>query len=139
MLPVEPKDTAPSVTTMPATPGEPPAVNAPPSMGVLAQALRRCWGRALTLSLLAAALAVGAVLVALPPQYSAVVLLQVSSRAPRGEGEPDFANFQRTRSALLKSYSVLRAALEKPEVAALREVRAHADPVACLQKALVTD
>jgi capsular exopolysaccharide synthesis family protein len=142
MLPLEQKSPAVSATVtsvVPAGTAAPPADNAPPSMGALAAALRRCWGRALALSLLAAALAVGAVLFVMPPQYNAVVLLHVNSRAPRGEGEPDFVNFQRTQAALLKSYSVLHAALEKPEVAALGEVRAHADAVSWLQKNLVTD
>ncbi len=147
MLPLEPKAPAagkaaepgPVTAVVPAAPGAAPAANAPPSMGAMAQALRRCWRRALTFSLVAAALAVGGVLLAMPPQYSAVVLLQVSSRPPRGDAEPEFANYQRTQSALVKSYTVLRAALEKPEVAGLREVRSHADPIGWLQKGLVTD
>jgi capsular exopolysaccharide synthesis family protein len=144
MLPLEPM--APSagkaaepgpVTAFPAAPNPAPAAGAPPSLGALARALRRCWGRALALALAAAALAVGGTLAAVPPQYSASVLLHLSP--PRGEGEPDFVNFQRTQSALVKSYSVLHAAPERPEVAGLREVRAHADPVGWLQKNLVTD
>jgi capsular exopolysaccharide synthesis family protein len=144
MLPPEPKALAHKaaaaevVTAVAAAAPAAPAA-APPSMGALAQALRRCWPRAVILSLVAAAAGVAGVLLAMPPQYSAVVLLHVSSRPPRGEGEPEFVNYQRTQSALVKSYTVLHAALEKPDVAALPEVRAHADPLAWLQKALVTD
>ena len=46
--------------------------------------------------------------------------LRLSSRAARGvtDGDTDFINFQKTQQALVKSYAVLHAALEKPEVTA---------------------
>src|SRR5207244_3195693 len=120
-------------------PGLPPGLTSMTSASTLIHALRRRWLLALTAGLRGAALVVAALLLLMPPQYTSVTLLRLSSRAARGvtDGDTDFINFQKTQQALVKSYAVLHAALEKPEVANLAEVRAHADPVAWLQKDLV--
>jgi capsular exopolysaccharide synthesis family protein len=90
--------------------------------------------------LLGAAVACGVVWLVYPALYSTQALVHLSSHNQHGgESEADFLNFQRTQAALLKSQSVLRAALEKPEVAELREVRSHGDAAGWLQKSLVTD
>jgi hypothetical protein len=110
-------------------------------MSALLQALRRCWVRVLCLGLLGALVGFGVTWLVVPGRYTSSALMLVSSKPPRGsrEGESDFANFQRTQAALLRSYAVLHGVLQKPEVAGLREVRAHHDPLAWLQKELVTD
>jgi capsular exopolysaccharide synthesis family protein len=127
----------------PADAGEfaPAALNAPPSLSSLLHACRRRWPAMLSLGLLGAALTAAAVWFIFPAKYSAQTLLHIASHGPRGssDSETDFLNFQRTQTALLKSQSVLHAALEKPEVAELREVREQEDAVAWLQKNLVTD
>ncbi|HMF10914.1 MAG TPA: hypothetical protein VKE94_01370, partial [Gemmataceae bacterium] len=122
-------------------PAVPPALSAPPSLAALLRAGRRRWPALLGLGVLGAALSAGLVWAAYPARYSVQALIHVASNNGRGayESEADLSNFQRTQAALLKSQSVLRAALDKPEIAALREVRARADPVASLQKDLATD
>jgi capsular exopolysaccharide synthesis family protein len=120
--------------------GDPPALTAPPSLTALLRACRRRWPAMLGLGLLAAALSSGVAWLVYPAKYNAQALLHVASSNGRGfENEADLSNFQRTQGVLLKSQPILRAALDKPEVAQLREVRAQSDPVAWLQKSLATD
>src|SRR5205809_2810630 len=70
----------------------PPALSAMPSATTLMYALRRRWFLALLAGLAGAALAVAGVWFFMPPKYTSVTLLRVSSRAPRGaiEGDTDF-------------------------------------------------
>jgi capsular exopolysaccharide synthesis family protein len=119
----------------------PPALSAPPSLAALLRAGRRRWPALLGLGVLGAALSAGMVWAVYPAKYVVQALLHVASSNGRGgfESEADFSNFQRTQAALLKSQPILRAALDKPEVAQLREVRAQGEPVAWLQKSLTTD
>jgi Mrp family chromosome partitioning ATPase len=122
------------------TPRAPVALTAPPSLDGLLRAVRRRWPIMLAFGMLGSVLACGVVWLVYPPLYNPQTLIHLSSHNPRGgESEADFLNFQRTQAALVKSQSVLRAALDKPDVAELKEVRAHGDPVAWLQKALLTD
>lgn len=127
-------------SAMEAAPPAPLALSAPPSLSGLLRAGRRRWPAMLGLGLLGAALAGAAAWLVYPGKYSVQALLHVASHGSRGyESEADFLNFQRTQMALLKSQAILRAALAKPEVAELREVRSQGDAVAWLQKGLVTD
>ena len=122
-------------------PGAPAALTAPPNLAGLLRAIRRRWPIMLGLGLLGAAVACGLVWFVYPALYSTQALVHLATQNPRGgsDSEADFLNFQRTQAALIRSQSVLRAALDKPEVAELREVRAHGDAVAWLQKSLLTD
>src|SRR4051794_39279031 len=92
-------------------PALPPALSSMPSAATLLHGLRRRWFLALTAGLLCAALAVLAVWLVMPPKYTSVTLLRLSSRAGRGvtDGDTDFINFQKTQQAVLKSYSVLHS------------------------------
>jgi capsular exopolysaccharide synthesis family protein len=94
----------------------------------------------LGLGLLGAAVASGVTWLVYPAKYNAQALIHLSAHNSRGgETEQEFLNFQRTQAALIKSQPVVRAALDRPEVAELREVHEHADPVRWLQKSLLTD
>jgi succinoglycan biosynthesis transport protein ExoP len=119
----------------------PPGLVAAPSMEGLWHAIRRRWVLALCLGLLAGLL--GAIIASfvMPAQYSAVTLLHLEPRPPRGiyEGEGEFLNYQRTQLALLRSFPVIHSALDKPGVSDLPEVRAHPDTMDWLNKAMVTD
>jgi polysaccharide biosynthesis transport protein len=130
----------------------PPVITPLPSLAenagtVFVQALRRRWARALTLGLIAAAVAAGLVWLLLPPGFTAEAQIRVTARPPRGlfiddssyEGNDEFAAYMRTQSAWIKSRPVLNAALRQPQVADLAEIRAHADPIAWLEKGLVID
>jgi hypothetical protein len=119
----------------------PPALSAPPTLSGLLRAARRRWPMMLGLGLLGAAVAAGVVWLVYPAKYTATALIHLSSHNPRGgsESEADFLNFQRTQASLIKGQAVLRAALDKPEIAELRDVRAQSDAVAWLQKNLLTD
>src|SRR6266852_6152850 len=116
----------------------PPALSAPPTLSGLIRAGRRRWPMMLGLGLLGAAVAASLVWLVCPAKYTATALIHLSSHNPRGgsESEADFLNFQRTQAALIKGQAVLRAALDKPDIAELREVRAQGDAVAWLQKNL---
>jgi capsular exopolysaccharide synthesis family protein len=121
-------------------PAAPPGLSAPPSLESLWHALRRHWALALGVGVLAGALG-GAIAWSLAPaQYTAQTLLELSPRAVRnGEGEDSLVTYQRTQTALLKSYGVLQGTLERPNVAELAEVRGQSDPTEWLSKALVAD
>ncbi|HMF14496.1 MAG TPA: Wzz/FepE/Etk N-terminal domain-containing protein, partial [Gemmataceae bacterium] len=139
----EPENGASHPLSAPATEVAPPAIpalNAPPSLSGLLRACRRRWPAILGLGLLGAALAAVLVWLVYPAKYTVQAILHVASNNGRGfESEADFLSFQRTQAALLKSQPVLRAALDKPEVAELREVRGQSDRVGWLQKSLTTD
>jgi hypothetical protein len=119
----------------------PPGLSAPPGLDALVQVCRRRWPHLLGLGLLGAALGVAAAWALVPAKYTAQVLFQIASHPPPGstEFESEPSNLQRTHAALIRSRPVLRAALAKPEVSALAEVRAHADPAAWLETDLVSD
>src|SRR5262245_45879132 len=122
-------------------PVSPSALGAPPSFTALVHVCRRRWRSMLGLGVLGATVAMAGVWLRFPAKYMAQTLIHISTQTGHAgsESEADFTNFQRTQAALLKSQTVLRAALEKPEVADLREVRAQSDAVAGLQKSIVTD
>jgi polysaccharide biosynthesis transport protein len=122
-----------------------PAVltNTPNVVGIL-QALRRRWALALTLGLLGASVAASAVWMSQKALFTARTLLLVHSSQPVilsniRNNQPDFANYQRTQIALVKSRFVLNAALRNPKVAALPVIQEKLDPVAWLEKEIQVD
>lgn len=144
---------------MPGGPSSVPALPAPPgagatyqtvpasqelTAGTILQAFRRRWLTALLLATLGGVLAGAATWYLVPSKYTASAILHVASHAPQGLlsswlGVDDFANYQRTQAALVKSRLVINAALRKPEVAELAEVRDRVDPVGWLEKGLKVD
>lgn len=131
----------PPTTRHPAPEAAPPALSAPPSLESLLHALRRRWLAALGCGLLAGLM--GAVVAAyiVPAQYTAQTLLQISPRALHNgaDGEDGLLTYQRTQSALVKSYTVIQGTLERPTTADLPTVRNQSDPIEWLSKALLTD
>ncbi len=125
----------------PARPPEslPASAPTPQGFGTLWHAARRCWSLALALGLLGGVLASAITWFFAPGRYTATAFVHISSTPPKGTYEGDFANYQRTQAAILKSQSVIRKALDKPGIAELREVQAQSDPDAWLLKNLVTD
>jgi hypothetical protein len=118
----------------------PPALSAPPSLGTLLHALRRCWVRALCLGLLGGLLAGGIAWVVVPGKYVAQAVLRLPSR-PRAawEGEIDFASYARAQVAQVKSYPVIQKALAGKGLTELHGLADQEDPVAEVQKDLVAD
>jgi capsular exopolysaccharide synthesis family protein len=129
-------------------------VGAPPhsdsadlSGAALLQALRRRLLQAVSYGLVAASLAVAAICLAFPPKYTAQALIHVASRTPKGlfsagdgwESNDEFAAYQRTQAAWLKSRPVAGAALQQPSVSELATVRDRADAVDWLEKSLQVD
>jgi capsular exopolysaccharide synthesis family protein len=79
-----------------------------------------------------------------PAKYTARTKVHVSSKQPfiltnAGDSATSFTNYQRTQAALVTSRLVLGAVVADPRVAALGSVRAHADPVEWLEKAVKAD
>jgi capsular exopolysaccharide synthesis family protein len=122
----------------------PPALASDPMDGALLRALRRCWLPAVGFGLLGAVLTGAIAWFVLPSKYTAQALLHVASHLPPGvftgsESSDDFAAYQRTQATLLKSRTVLQAALRLPQVAELEEVRSQTDPASWLGSSLVVD
>jgi capsular exopolysaccharide synthesis family protein len=120
----------------------PAALSAPPSVETLWHAVRRRWRLIVVLGLIAGAAGAAGACFAVPGVYNVQTILYLGGRTNTGSGEPadaDGTNYQRTQAALITSAPVLRAALERPEVAALAEVRAQADALEWLRKNLKTD
>jgi capsular exopolysaccharide synthesis family protein len=122
----------------------PSALSAAPNAWALFKAFRRRWLMALTLGALAA-LTVGIGGWYLFPQgkYTAAALLRVSSvqpayLLPTTEGHVDFLNYKKTQQALVKTHTVLAAALRNPRVANLRLLR-NVDAFQWLETNLKTD
>jgi capsular exopolysaccharide synthesis family protein len=130
--------------------GGPPAKAAPQPAQTLhwtvfLGALARCWRRALCCGLPVGLLAAAAAWYLLPPpQYTSRALLHVAARPPRvlgnvGGGEGDFAGFQRTQLAMLKTRKLLEAALMEPGAADMPSIKRRHDPVRWLQQKLEAD
>lgn len=106
-------------------------------------ALRRRWPVALSLGLLAAAVAVPAVWFSATSQYTAVSLLQISANEQKfvfdtadQTARSSFEIYKGTQQQLLSSDVVLIAALRKPDVAGFESVKREDDPVRWLAKSL---
>ncbi len=122
----------------------PAGLTAGPDAVQLLLALRRRWFTALAAGVLGAAAAAAALWYLLPTRQTVRALLQVHAAPPTNvfpstEPRPDFATYQRTQSALIKSRHVLNTALRKPEVAELRSVREQLDPIVWLENQLRID
>lgn len=104
----------------------PPALN--PSATALLRVLRYRWLLALGLGLAAAAVVAALTWILVPrpkDSYEAKGLLSVMVTAPRvviGNRDPvDFGTYRRTQSELVRSLSVVRAALKRPDAAKILE------------------
>ncbi len=122
----------------------PPALSSDQMGEALLQALRRRWLPVLSLGLVAAAIAVGVTWYLMPVRYTATALVHLDSVPPQGllvsgEHQDDFLAYQRTQATMVKGRLVLQAALRRPEVAELREIRAQGDPVQWLGENIVVD
>ncbi|MBI1915853.1 MAG: polysaccharide biosynthesis tyrosine autokinase, partial [Planctomycetes bacterium] len=131
-----------AVAPLPVTP--PAALGA----GAVVQALRRRWFLALTVATLSVTAAAGAAWVFLKPACTVRSYLLVASTPPKiafkttdneGEGRNDFASYQKTQAALVKSRLVLTTALRKPQIAELSVVREQPDAIEWLEKELRVD
>ncbi len=109
------------------------------------QCVSRHWPLTLSVGLLLAIAASGAILWLFPESSSIVAYLQVKSKPPitanldqqQRLSLKDFEIFQQTQLALLKSDSVLKSALSRPEISQLDTViKKGSDPVPWLQKEL---
>ncbi|MCI0740948.1 MAG: polysaccharide biosynthesis tyrosine autokinase, partial [Gemmataceae bacterium] len=123
----------------------PPSVlTAPPTPLALLVALKRRWLLALTLGLLGAAIGAAVAWYMLPVSWRSRTLLHIASMRPflvfdNAEARADFANYQRSQLALVRSRLVLNAALRDPEVAGLEIVQKQVNPVEWLEKELIVD
>ena len=105
----------------------------------LLKALRRRWMLALNVGLLCAILAASAAWTLLPPpSYQARALLMASSIPPRiifqtNESWINFETYKRNQLTLIKSRTVLNAALRDPRVAKYKIGEREEDPIAWLE------
>ena len=130
-------------------PLHPAALTASPSALDLARSLRRRWLLALALALVAVpgatALAWYGVPRLMPLKRVVRTTLHVASQQPTisplapAEGRLDFATYQRTQIALVKSRLVLNAAMRDPKVAGLALLREQANPTQWLETQLKVD
>lgn len=111
----------------------------------LLKALRRRWVLAVGLGLVGATVLATATYFLVPPaKYSARAMLHVNSTQPRillkvNENATDYASYQRTQLALLKSRLVLSTALNDPKVAKLEMLSEKVDQIEWLEKELQVD
>jgi capsular exopolysaccharide synthesis family protein len=117
----------------------PPGLSAPPSLESLWHAVRRHWALALSVGVLAGLLGGAIAWCVAPAPYTAQTLLELSPRGLHAEGEDHILTYQRTQTALLKSYAVIQGTLERPNVAELAEVRSKTNATEWLAKAITTD
>ena len=134
---------APYLAPAPAdAPVLPPALSSPPSLDTAWHILRRRWQLILALGLVAALAGAAVAWFLTPGKYSTSAVVYLSSRNPRtgaAEGE-EFANFQRTQIATLKSYDVLSRLIVLPEIRELSEVQKHEGAeLEWLQKEITVD
>jgi capsular exopolysaccharide synthesis family protein len=125
-LPVKPADASPDHVAL--TPSEPaaslaavppPAVTAPPGLGTMLHALRRCCLWAVPLALLVGLVASAISWLVYPGPYTSTIIFRIQ---PRGatvsqEDEGHFSNVQRAYSSFLKSHEVLDEALRESKAA----------------------
>src|SRR5271165_4204520 len=120
-----------------ATDTAPAALSAPPSVEGLWHAVRRRWKLMLGAGLAAGLLGTLVAFVAVPGTYTVQTVLHLGARPNRaGDADTDSSNYQRTQAALFVSAPILRAALDRPEVAQLGEVQAQTDALEWLRKNL---
>jgi succinoglycan biosynthesis transport protein ExoP len=125
-------------------PSVPSALSAGPDAPALLRALRRRWLLASGLGLVAAAVAAAAAWYLMPVRYTARALLYVSATPPSvvfssTENRADFAIYQRTQLALVKSRPVINTALKQPKVKDLDMVNRQADQIEWLKGLIKPD
>lgn len=130
-----------SLGSMLAVPGPPrfaPPARTPRPVDIV-YALRRRWGWALGLGLLAAATAAAIAWFSIPVSFTATALLRISERKPQLMFDTTTADSllsaRRGQATLITSNFVLNAAL-KPEMAALDSIRSEKDQIAWLRRHL---
>jgi succinoglycan biosynthesis transport protein ExoP len=127
--------------------GEPPSVltTTPNAMGLLV-ALKRRWFLALMLGLVCAGGISAALWYLHTPKFTVRTVLNVAAY-PRpilpgvdtGERGNDFANYQRTQIASVKSRMLLNSVLRNPKVAELPIIRQQIDPLSWLERNIQAD
>jgi capsular exopolysaccharide synthesis family protein len=131
MLPPDPDKPLPRTVVIPEPPGPPgeagpeapavppAAVTAPPGLGTMLHALRRCWFWAVPLAALGGVLAALLSLYFYPGSYSSSVVFRILVRPAHGsqEDEGHFSNVQKAQVALMTSHEVLAEAIGKSGVA----------------------
>jgi capsular exopolysaccharide synthesis family protein len=123
----------------------PAILSAAPDAPGLLRAFRRRWRLATFGGLLGALVTVAFVHVVWPqPKCTARVLLFVSARRPKEifdtrESVAEYKTYQQTQTTLITSRKVLRAALQRPGVAALALVKKQEDPIVWLGEKLKVD
>jgi capsular exopolysaccharide synthesis family protein len=123
---------------------KPAAVSAAPNLMGLVNALRRRWALAVTVGLFVG-LIVGVLTWFLRPvTHTAQTMLQVNAEQPiilasTHANREDFSSFQRNQIALVKTRSVLNAALRTKTVSSLPLVKEQAEPLEWLEKNILAD
>jgi Mrp family chromosome partitioning ATPase len=111
----------------------------------LLRAFRRRWYLVLPLAVVAAAAAVWGARAFLPsPTYTARTLLHVAADRPHilsdtGDGRNDFASYQRSQAATVRSRWVLRSALAELNGQHVAMLQGSHDPVGYLEKEIQAD
>jgi uncharacterized protein involved in exopolysaccharide biosynthesis len=117
------------------------------TLAIAIEALRRRWKLALALAVAAASVACfGGVEAAkfLPGNCTVRTLVQVAAARPTilydpQDGRTDFAYYQRSQVAMIKSRFVLKAALETNGIPDLPSVRAQGSPLTWLESKVQAD
>ncbi len=117
---------------------QPEILNTTPRPIDLVYALRRRWGWALGMGVLAAMAAAAAAWVLLPVNYTATAWLRIASKKPqimfKVGGEDELLNDRRAVATLMTSRFVLNAALRKPNVAQCEYLRDEEDRLTWLKE-----
>jgi len=104
----------------------------------LLYALRRRWKWALGLGVLCALLAVAIAWLVIPVNYTATAWLRIATAKPRiifnTQEDNDLLGHRNAQATLMTSKFVLNAALRKPGVSQLPDIREERDPVSWLQQ-----
>ena len=104
----------------------------------LVYALRRRWGWAMGLGILAAGAAALAAWFLIPVNYTATAWLRIASAKPsiifKVGGEDELLNDKRATATLMRSRFVLNAALRKPGVSQLEDLRDEDDRLTWLKE-----
>ncbi len=143
-----PRTLVPMPGPAPAGPGQvvtpPPVLSASPTPWALLHALRRRWFLALLAGVLLGVPGAAVMGYLAQPSWKARTKLRVESKQPfivseTPEVRTDFANYQRSQVALIKSRLVLNRTLRDPEVAKLAVIAERADPVEWLERQVQVD
>jgi succinoglycan biosynthesis transport protein ExoP len=125
-------------------PAPPAALATAPDALALWKCLRRCWGWAVAVGILAAGVsAVFAWNVIPPSKHTARTLIRVPQRKPfvwpSVENTPAQPDYQRTQVALVKSRLVLNAALKRPGIGELESIRSRPNVLEWLERTVQVD